>query len=77
MHAPSRNLHNPKFSVKLRMQMRFWVSGTVDEDSNENLDLFLAHWNLNKHLKGIENWAIILVPLIMILSRGHTGQIKG
>ena len=28
-------------------------------------------------LKGIENCAIILVPLIMILSRGHTGQIKG
>ena len=28
-------------------------------------------------LKGIENLAIILVPLIMILSRGHTGQIKG
>ena len=27
--------------------------------------------------KGIENWAIILVPLIMILSRGNTGQIKG
>ena len=25
----------------------------------------------------IENLAIILVPLIMILSRGHTGQIKG
>ena len=28
-------------------------------------------------LKDIENLAIILVPLIMILSRGHTGQIKG
>ena len=27
--------------------------------------------------KDIENLAIILVPLIMILSRGHTGQIKG
>ena len=27
--------------------------------------------------KEIENLAIILVPLIMILSRGHTGQIKG
>ena len=26
--------------------------------------------------KDIENLAIILVPLIMILSRGHTGQIK-
>ena len=28
-------------------------------------------------LKDKENLAIILVPLIMILSRGHTGQIKG
>ena len=28
-------------------------------------------------LKDIEIWAIILVPLIMTLSRGHTGQIKG
>ena len=28
-------------------------------------------------LKDIEKLAIILVPLIMILSRGHTGQIKG
>ena len=28
-------------------------------------------------IKDIENLAIILVPLIMILSRGHTGQIKG
>ena len=28
-------------------------------------------------VKDIENLAIILVPLIMILSRGHTGQIKG
>ena len=27
-------------------------------------------------LKDIEIWAIILVPLIMTLSRGHTGQIK-
>ena len=27
--------------------------------------------------KDIENLAIILVPLIMILSRGHSGQIKG
>ena len=27
--------------------------------------------------KDKENLAIILVPLIMILSRGHTGQIKG
>ena len=26
--------------------------------------------------KDIENLAIILVPLIMILSKGHTGQIK-
>ena len=30
-----------------------------------------------KVFKDIENLAIILVPLIMILSRGHTGQIKG
>ena len=29
------------------------------------------------YVKDIENLAIILVPLIMILSRGHTGQIKG
>ena len=28
-------------------------------------------------LKDKENLAIILVPLIMILSRGQTGQIKG
>ena len=28
-------------------------------------------------VKDIENFAIILVPLIMILSMGHTGQIKG
>ena len=28
-------------------------------------------------LKDIEILAIILVPLIMTLSRGHTGQIKG
>ena len=28
-------------------------------------------------LKDIENLAIILVPLIMIFSRGHAGQIKG
>ena len=28
-------------------------------------------------VKDTENLAIILVPLIMILSRGHTGQIKG
>ena len=27
-------------------------------------------------VKDIENLAIILVPLIMTLSRGHTGQIK-
>ena len=27
--------------------------------------------------KDIDNLAIILVPPIMILSRGHTGQIKG
>ena len=35
---------------------------------------------LAQHLlqvKDIENLAIILVPLIMILSRGHTEQIKG
>ena len=28
-------------------------------------------------IKDIENLAIILVPLIMILSSGHIGQIKG
>ena len=28
-------------------------------------------------VKDIKKLAIILVPLIMILSRGHTGQIKG
>ena len=28
-------------------------------------------------VKGIEIWAIIVVPLIMTLSRGHTGKIKG
>ena len=28
-------------------------------------------------VKDIENLAIMLVHLIMILSRGHTGQIKG
>ena len=28
-------------------------------------------------IKDIEILAIILVPLIMTLSRGHTGQIKG
>ena len=32
---------------------------------------------IHKTFKDIENLAIILVPLIMIFSRGHTGQIKG
>ena len=31
---------------------------------------------VNVRLKEINIWAIILVPLIMTLSRGHTGQIK-
>ena len=31
----------------------------------------------NMSFKDTENLAIILVPLIMILSRGHTGQTKG
>ena len=51
--------------------------------------LFLSFWvqykihslcfNTDPILKDIEKLAIILVPLslIMILSRGHTGQIKG
>ena len=38
---------------------------------NESFTMFVSF------VKGIENLAIILVPLIMILSRGHTGQIKG
>ena len=40
----------------------------------------LTVYTLNSHLltlKDIEKLAIILVPLIMTLSRGHTGQIKG
>ena len=40
---------------------------------------FLSIFAFQDHyiFKGIENWAIKLVPLIMILSRGPTGQIKG
>ena len=34
---------------------------------------FYCDW----HFKDIEILVIILVPLIMTLSRGHTGQIKG
>ena len=30
-----------------------------------------------KRLKDKEIWAIIVVPLIMTLSRGHTGRSKG
>ena len=43
--------------------------------SSPNHTFFLG--KLKQAFKDIENLAIILVPLIMILSRGHTGQIKG
>ena len=36
----------------------------------------VTHEICNFHIKDIEILAIILVPLIMTLSRGHTGQIK-
>ena len=51
MKKPSElEKNNQIFSVKLRKQMRFCVygslaPGTVDEVSNENLGLFLAHRN--------------------------------
>ena len=42
-----------------------------------NYTTLYRNWTEERDLKDIENLAIILVPLIMILSRGHTGQIKG
>ena len=44
----------------------------------ENVNKQKANYVFNpKFLKDIENLAIILVSLIIILSRGHTGQTKG
>ena len=44
---------------------------------NQTVDYVSAYCYLGVYLKDIENLEIILVPLIMIISRGHTGQIKG
>ena len=44
---------------------------TIAECSLEHSAILLTY------IKAIEILAIILVPLIMTLSRGHTGQIKG
>ena len=40
-------------------------------------NLAFGDMQLSVFFKDIDNLEIILVPLIMILSRGHTGQIKG
>ena len=49
------------------------------KSSNFELNIFWSnyHFQIQHLLKGTNILAIILVPLIMTLSRGHTGQIKG
>ena len=48
----------------------------VDFEENQQTTKKHEKFPRGQIVKDIENLAIILVPLIMALSRGHTGQIK-
>ena len=61
------------------------TSQNVEKDTASKGDYWIKRcfsiiaslFKMGTSLKEIEKLAKILVPLIMILSRGHTGEIKG
>ena len=52
-------------------------SQTADNPMEPRERAAQLHKTPDRQIKDIEILAMILVPLIMTLSRGHTGQIKG
>ena len=57
--------------------IRVWISGGITEHLFLDRNQYVNVINRLVLIKDKEILAIILVTLIMTLSRGHTGQIKG